>query len=131
MTRYIRWTARVLSVLTFLFLLLFFVGEGIMGNDPLIMPSVQEWLLLIWFPIGLLIGLGLGWRDEMWGGLIGVGSMFLFYITDILFTGTPPSGIAFPLLALPAFLFLYLGIGTRTNMNGNQSSDGKPIQVSG
>ena len=117
MTTLIRWIARVMSVLVLIFLLAFLIGEGFMGDDPLVMPTVQEWVSLLFFPIGLLIGLGVGWWHELWGGLIGVGAILLFYLIDILFTGTPPSGFWFILLTVPAMLFLILGLINRTRSN--------------
>ncbi len=101
-----RWVARLLSVATLLFVLAFAFG----GNEPLVMPQPREWLLLACFPIGLLTGLAVAWRNEVVGGAIGVGSVAMFYLLDFALSGTVPGGVFFGLLALPALLFLLVGV---------------------
>ena len=104
-----RWLARILSIAVFAFIAAFVFG----GNEPLVKPTPREWSLLACFPIGLLVGLAIAWHREVLGGAIGLGSVVMFYVLDFLLSGTFPRGIFFVVLAIPALLFLVLGLVKR------------------
>jgi len=105
--RVLKWTIRILSVLSIAIMLMFLVGErGMNEGNP---PTAGEWLGICFFPIGVVVGMGLGWWHEFRGGIFGVVSLFLFYVWDAIRSGTPPNGIWFAVFSLPAFLFLIYG----------------------
>ena len=100
--RVIRWTARVLSLVSIGVLLLFLVGESF---DPLRI-SPQEWVGLLFFPVVLCIGMIAAWRWELTGGAITVLSLIAFYLAEWLFSGNFPGGPYFVVFAVPGFLYL-------------------------
>jgi hypothetical protein len=59
------------------------------------------------------LGLLLGWKWELAGGLLTVCGVAAFYLLDYLFSGTFPRGPFFLLLASPGLLFLYCGLQAR------------------
>jgi len=106
-TRFIvRWIARIWSVLSILFILAFAIGEA--GGGP--RPSQQEWIGLVFFPIGVCAGLALAWWRERLGGLLSIGCLLAFYIWNLLRSGHAPRGPWFFLVAAPGLLFLIAGI---------------------
>jgi len=112
----LRWIARALSIATIGFILLFLFGEGL--NPSEVRPI--EWLGLLFFPFGLMFGLVLGWRREFAGGLIGTGSVALFYLLyGLLIFGTIRQGWWILILSLPAVLFLVYAALRREHWNGD------------
>jgi hypothetical protein len=73
----LQWLARALSVVSVFVLLLFFIGEGF---NPAALRS-SEWLLMLFFPIGVVVGMAIAWRREDLGGAITVVSLIAFYLT--------------------------------------------------
>lgn len=102
----LRWTARILGLASIGVILLFLFGEGLVVNGA--WPTPTEWVGLLFFPIGLMIGLLIAWRNELIGGLFAVGSVAAFYVWAFIVRGGLPRGPYFLLLALPALLFLIL-----------------------
>lgn len=98
----LRWVARVMSLFTMGVVLMFAFGEGV--------PAGRDWVLLAFFPIGLLIGLVIGWRREVLGGAVAVGSMAVFFALLAAFSGRFPAGPYFAILGLPGLLFLISGL---------------------
>lgn len=109
-----RWIARVLSIVV-VGIILAFLGEGT--------PKPSEWLLIAFFPIGLLIGLVLAWWREITGALISIGSMAVFYILCYILSDRFPTGPYFAMLASPAAFFLVAGVLAR---GGNRFEPGTP-----
>ncbi|MEW6131220.1 MAG: hypothetical protein AB1757_29595 [Acidobacteriota bacterium] len=100
---WLRWTARIWSVMSVVLLFLFFIGEGI--QPAKITP--KEWVGLLFFPVGVVIGLMIAWRREGLGGLITVSSLAAFYfIYEWLLSGSFPKGWAFLMFAAPGFIYL-------------------------
>lgn len=99
----VRWIARILSIVSIGMLLLFFFGESDF-SQPFHLTT-QEWILVSFFPLGVMVGMILGWWREGLGGLITTLALLGFYLVDILFTGTPPGGPFFLLFASPGILF--------------------------
>jgi hypothetical protein len=96
----LRWIARAWSIGSIGLLLGFVVGEGIH-------PTKQsEWLGLLFFPLGITIGMIVGWWRDGIGGIITLGSLFVFYGIHILTAGGFPQGWAWLMFAAPGFLFL-------------------------
>jgi peptidoglycan/LPS O-acetylase OafA/YrhL len=99
-----RWIARVLSIVV-VGIIVAFLGEGT--------PKPKEWLLIAFFPIGLLGGFVLAWWREITGALISIGSMAVFYVVCYTLSGKFPTGHYFAILASPAALFLVAGVLAR------------------
>lgn len=100
----LKWGARLASIGTFLFIGMFLVGELTGGDGQA--PRSDEWLGVLFFPVGLLAGLALGWRKEMAGGLMSLLSIAAFYGWNFSRTGSWPSGPWFLILATPAVAFV-------------------------
>ena len=99
----VRWTTRVLSILSIGMLLLFFFGEADF-TQPITLTT-REWVQVMFFPLGVMAGMILGWRHEGAGALVTLLSLAAFYTADFLFTGTFPGGPYFLLFSLPGILF--------------------------
>jgi|ERR1035438_3295988 hypothetical protein len=100
MTKVVRWTSRLWSIASIGLILLFIFGEGMKHVRP------SEWLLFLFFPAGISIGMILAWWKEGLGGGITVGSLLLFYIIHFAVARAFPHGWAFLLFSFPGFLFL-------------------------
>ncbi|MGD0012661.1 MAG: hypothetical protein ABSE93_29480 [Terriglobia bacterium] len=96
----LRWTARVWSVASVGLVVAFIVGEGSHPSGP------NEWLGFVLFPVGISVGMILGWWKEGLGGSITVGSLLAFYAVHLTTAGTFPKGWAWSAFAAPGFLFL-------------------------
>ena len=109
LTHIVRWTARILSIVSIGLVLLFIVGEGF--NYKLITPT--EGILFVFFPIGICIGMIVAWWQDGIGGSITVGSLLMFYIAHFVIAGKFPHGWAFLVFTIPGFLFLLHWYRTR------------------
>lgn len=94
--------ARVSSVASITLLLLLFQAEI---RDPSEI-SRGDWFGLIFFPIGVIIGMALAWWKEGVGAAITLGSLLAFYLVYGYFMRYHIAGWAFIVFASPAFLFL-------------------------
>ena len=105
----VRWIARVLSLaILFLLMLFMFGNDGVTGS---VRPTSTEWAGLVFFPIGVALGFLIGWKNELLGGIISVGSLACFYlIYGLGLTGHLPGGVWFVGFTLPGFLFLAYGL---------------------
>ena len=99
----IKWIARVFSIVFIGIILMFFFGETDF-SQPVQFTSA-EWIGLLFFPMGIVIGMIVGWWREGIGAGITVGSLLAFYLLDLIVTGTFPSGPFFVLFASPGILF--------------------------
>ena len=103
----LRIAARVTSVLVFLILLLFYIGEGL----SLANTNLNEFVGLLFFPVGLIFGFAIGWHDELWGGITSILSTAAFYlIYGFLLSGSIHQGWAFLVFTIPGVLFLVYGL---------------------
>ena len=102
----LRWLARAGSLVSVFFLLLFLFGEEMVISKI----SFVEWIGLLFFPIGVTVGMLLAWRWETLGGAVTVLSLLAFYGVMYSDRGYFPEGIWFMLFALPALVFLYCGL---------------------
>lgn len=100
----IRWTARILSLLIIVILLMFLFGEGDFSEIGKI--TLEEWVGVLFFPLGVVVGMIIGWWREGLGGAIAVGSLLVFYLFHLIGWRDLPSGPFFILFTLPGFLFL-------------------------
>ncbi len=100
----IRWVARILSLISIGIVLLFFIGEGSISEFAKL--TIGEWILILFFPIGLMIGLFVSWWKELIGGIIAVGSIILFNIIDNILSGKLKLEFEFLVFAIPGILFI-------------------------
>ncbi|HRH43647.1 MAG TPA: hypothetical protein PKY82_18600 [Pyrinomonadaceae bacterium] len=100
---YLRWTARILSLAVVSLLFFFFIGEGF----DISKVGLNELIGLLFFPLGLVVGLLISWKNEGLGAVISVSSLFAFYfVYGLLINGRIWQGWAFLVFAVPSFLFL-------------------------
>ncbi len=109
----VRWTARLWSIAAIVLLAGFVVGEGVNPSEP------HEALGLVFFPLGICVGMVLAWWREALGGWITVGSLAAFYVLHVATSGALPRGFAWLAFAAPGFLFLVAwGLSRRTTRTG-------------
>ncbi len=117
LVRILRWIARILASVMAALILLFFVGETLgEGIQSLLHMTVWETLMMFAF-FALWLGLLLGWKWELIGGLLTLCAVIVFYTLNFLFTGKFHGGPFFLILAFPSILFLYCGWQHRKSMN--------------
>ena len=104
--RTIRWAARIWSLLSLLFLLAMFIGEG-PGSGSWTGLNRHEIILMLFFPLGISLGILLAWWREGLGGAFTLASLAAFYSAHYLFNGWFPGGPWFLIVAAPGFLFLF------------------------
>ena len=104
--RTIRWTARLWSALSILFLLALFIGEGL-GSSSWAGLNRREIILMLFFPLGISLGMLLAWSREGLGGGVTLAGLAAFYGVHYLFSGWFPGGPWFLIVAAPGFLFLF------------------------
>jgi hypothetical protein len=103
----IRWIARVWSILCFALVLAFTVTEAIQRSGP--PPTLNEWLGLIFWPIGVCVGLAVAWFREELGGSVALGCLIAFYVWNLARSGHWPQGPFFFLIAAPGLVFILAG----------------------
>lgn len=107
-----RWVARVTALVMVVFILLMFIGEGIVdGFGGLLALTLRESLMMAAFVV-VFLGLLLGWRWEVLGGGLVIGGMAVFYWLDYAFSGTFPRGPYFLIIVIPGLLYLLCGLGS-------------------
>ena len=107
--RIVRWIARISAGIMAALILLIFVGEALdEGFEPFLHMTVRETAMMAAF-FAVWLGLLLGWKWELYGGLLTVCGMVAFYLLVYLFSGTIPRGPFFLVFASPSLLFIYYG----------------------
>lgn len=102
----LRLVARAASVICIAVILLFFIGEGIDFGKI----AAKEWIGLLFFPVGVFVGLVLAWREEMLGGAVTIASVIGFYLVyGLLLSGTIRQGWLFLLFLVPGLLSVLYG----------------------
>ena len=103
----LRVLARGTSVLCVTIIMLFLLGEDL----ALEKLSASELVGFLFFPVGVLAGLLLAWRDEVLGGIVTVASVAGFYLVyGLLLNSDVRQGWAFLVFVVPAFLFVAYGL---------------------
>jgi hypothetical protein len=116
----VRWFARATSVLTIGLLLLSIIGEGSAPGTV----AGRQWIGLLFFPFGVVVGMLVAWKREAVGGLLSIGSLTCFYVVyGFILSGRLPGGWAFVAFSSPAFFFLLTWLVERT-MKRNQHAIG-------
>jgi hypothetical protein len=98
----LRWTARILSLMSTAVLLLFLFGEKFEPSKI----TATEWLGLTFFPFGIVLGFAIAWWKEGLGGGITVGSLLGFYLIYGWVVRDVNLGWWFVVFAFPGFIFL-------------------------
>ena len=98
----LRWSARGLSVIATIVLLLFLFGEPFNASSI----TSKQWIGLALFPLGVVIGFAVAWWKEALGGAITVACVFAI---SLLFAPSLRSAAVFLLFGVPGFLFLVSG----------------------
>jgi hypothetical protein len=107
----IRWTARIWTAASLLFLSAFiFGGAERTGN----WPTITQWVGLAFFPTGTVLGLLMALRKEVLGGGIAVASLIGIYTWRFVVAGHL-AGPWFALIAAPGLLFLISGLLTNSS----------------
>ena len=108
----IKWIARIWSILSLAFLLLFF-GAHIFSSGGTDTFAFKDLFQFVFFPIGLTIGLIIAWKREGLGGIIAIASIIGFHLQMLVKHWKPDFGIFFELLAAPGILFILYWILSR------------------
>ena len=94
--------ARVGSIASITLLVLLFMGEGLHPSEI----SPREWAGLLFFPIGVMVGMIIAWWKEGLGSAVTLGSLLAFYLVYGYLLRNHIGGWAFIVFASPGFLFL-------------------------
>ena len=94
--------ARVGSIASITLLILLFMGEAFHPAEI----SPNEWAGLLFFPIGVMIGMIVAWRKEGLGAAVTLLSLVAFYLVYGYLLRNHIGGWAFIAFASPGFLFL-------------------------
>ncbi len=108
----LRWIARIWGILSIAFILVMFIGNIFLETDPYQFQS-EELLAFAFFPVGVLAGVLLGFWQEMRGGIIALGSLIIFYIVELISSGTIAKGPWFLLVAAPGLFFIAAALASR------------------
>ena len=98
----IEFLARVGSLFSITFLVLLFQAEAFHPSQV----APREWIALVFFPVGVVIGLIIAWWREGLGVSVTLGSLLAFYFVYGYLLRYHLGGWAFVMFASPAFLFL-------------------------
>ena len=107
----IRWIARIWGGLAALFLLFIILGHLI--GDGKGTPGAGEWIALLFFPFGVMVGLFLAYRWEGWGGIVAVGCMIAWHITMQVVHGNPDFVPFIDAMAAPGLLYILCWLSSR------------------
>lgn len=113
-----RWLARGLSVLS-IGTLAMFVAHDVPTPSRV---TFAEGLALMFFPLGVVIGMIVAWKWEGIGSSLGLTSLALFYgVYRFLLSNHFPTGWWFLIFSLPLFIFLATWIVSRTTPRRNNA----------
>lgn len=101
------WIIRSFSIIVIFVVLLFMVGES---WNPFKFTS-EELILALFFPFMVVIGLIISFWKELYGGIVTILGIILYYYFHYIQTGNTPKGWAFIIFSLPGFLFFIYGLG--------------------
>ena len=94
--------ARVGSVASITLLVLLFLEDAVRPSEI----SPNEWAGLVFFPIGVVIGMVIAWWKEGVGSVLTVASLIGFYMVYGYLLSNHIGGWWFIVFASPGFLFL-------------------------
>lgn len=105
------WLARIWSLASLGFVILFLLGDGLSGQGG--KPTLTEWIGLALWPGAVGLGLVIAWFRAGLGGAIATASLIAFYFWGLLERGRFPKGPYFVLVAAPGILFLLSSLLSR------------------
>lgn len=114
LSRAIIWVARIWSLASIGFVLLFVFADVLSGNGA--RPTQGEWIGLVLWPTGVVLGLVVAWFRAELGGAIATASLIAFYLWGFLERGRFPGGPYFVLVAAPGILFLLSSLLSRLRL---------------
>lgn len=94
--------ARIGSIASITLLLMLFAGEGLHPSEV----APRQWVGLVFFPLGVIIGMIVAWWKEGLGAAITLGSLLALYFVYGYLMRYHLAGWAFIVFASPGFLFL-------------------------
>lgn len=97
------WVARLGALASIAVLSLFVIGS-IQSGDPV--PTFSEAVGIACFPIGVVVGMIIGWRQPMTGAVVSLISLLAFYVWSYVVSGRLNNGPYFILFTLPAVFYL-------------------------
>ena len=97
------WLGRAGAIASIFMLSLFVIGS-IQSGDPA--PTATEAIGIACFPIGVAVGLLLGWRWPVVGACVSLISLAGFYVWSYIVAGRINNGPYFLLFTLPAVFYL-------------------------
>src|SRR5262245_33845797 len=102
----LRWAGRGLGLAAFAFVAWFLVAHILAGEgpNPLTMSAVELGLSVTFF--GAIVGMLVGWRWEVVGGIMIVTGMLLFFLIEWVARGSLPGGWVLWTFPLPGILYL-------------------------
>ena len=116
---YLRLTARAASIVCLAIIFFFFVGEGIDFSQV----TYRQWIGLMFFPLTVVIGLVLAWREEGLGGAISIVGILGFYLVyGWLLNGSLRQGWAFLPFLVPGILFVLYRVMPGIDLSVNRPS---------
>ncbi len=110
-SRALSWVARIWSLASIVFVLVFLFGDGLSGHGA--KPTAAQWIGLALWPGGVCVGLVVAWFRDGIGGTVATGSLIAFYVWNLLERGRFPTGPYFLLVAAPGVLFLLSSLLSR------------------
>ena len=113
----VEWIARVASIISIALLLALFIGEGLHPSQI----ALREGIGLVFFPVGVVVGMTLAWWKEGWGAAISVLSLAGFYFVYGYLLSSHIHGWYFVMFTAPGFLFLLHWLLLHTEKNRDES----------
>jgi hypothetical protein len=110
MVKMIRWIARLWSLASIVFIISIFVRKELSFSTW----SGIEWIMFIFFPVGVIGGLIHGWRKEALGGSVAVFSLLAYYLVHYIGVGILPQGQAYILASFPGLIYMGLWLFTHS-----------------
>ncbi len=96
------WFARVGSLISVGLIVSLFIGEGFYPSRV----ALQEWIALLLFPVGVVVGMIVAWWREGTGATVSLASLAAFYFVYGFIFRNHIGGWAFIAFTSPGFLFL-------------------------
>lgn len=117
----LEWAARIGSIASLALLVALFIGEGLHPSQV----ARTEWVGLVFFPIGVMVGMIIAWWKEVLGASITVASLVAFYLIYGFLFSNHIGGWAFVTFAAPGFLFLlhWLLLRSREKQVGDRNGE--------
>lgn len=106
MLRAMNWITRGAAALSCAILLLIMAGSL---QESRQLPTFSESVGLAFFPIGVMLGMIIGFRYPIYGGCVTLVSLIAFYSWHVVVAEALPSGPFFALFGLPGLMFLAVG----------------------